>query len=501
MIYPKKDDFLKLAEKYNMIPVYSEVTADMETPVSAYYKMCSSEKDGNNYSFLLESIEGGENIARYSFLGVKPHSLFIQTDGIASHIKNGEKICDIDGKDVFEKLKKFLSKYNTPDVLEFSPFIGGAVGYVSYDVINEIETTVPAAENDALGVPEAVFMLVDSFLIFDRVKQIIKVVSYAFLDKEKDPEKVYNETLKKIEDQKNKLNKPVLSLPVNLSDSNKDMKAESNKTKAEYSEMVKKVKQYILDGDIIQAVISQRLSVESDISDLAFYRALRMINPSPYMFLLNCNGFSVVGASPEVHAKCTDRKMIIRPIAGTRKRGKTQDEDNSLAEELLADPKERAEHVMLVDLARNDIGRIAETGTVNVDQLMLIERYSHVMHIVSNVKGILADGLDSDSVMRSTFPAGTVSGAPKVRAMQIISELEKDKRGPYAGVVANCSYNGNIDSCITIRTAVLKDGRVNIQAGAGIVADSVPEKEYEETMNKAGALLRAVKIAEQFEMN
>ena len=274
----------------------------------------------------------------------------------------------------------------------------------------------------------------------------------------------------------------------------------SNKTKSEYCDMVKKTKQYILDGDIIQAVISQRFSVETEVSALALYRALRMINPSPYMFLLNCNGFSVVGASPEVHAKCTERKMTIRPIAGTRKRGNTSDEDKFLESELLADPKEKAEHIMLVDLARNDLGRIAQSGTVKVDQLMIIERYSHVMHIVSNVKGILDSKLESDSVMRATFPAGTVSGAPKVRAMQIISELEKDRRGPYAGVVSYCSYNGNIDSCITIRTAVMKDGKVYIQAGAGIVADSVPEKEYEETVNKAGALLRAVKIAEQFEV-
>jgi anthranilate synthase component I len=500
MIYPSKEKFTELSKKYNMIPVYSEVAADMETPVSAYFKICSSDKNTSNYSFLLESVEGGENIARYSFLGTNPHYVFVQENGKAKLIKDGNFLEEIEGRDVFDRIRKVMSKYNAAEMLEFSPFIGGAVGYSSYDVVNEIEKTVPLPEKNSLNLPEAVFMIVDSFLIFDRVMQTIKVVTYAFTDEDSDPLNVYRETVKKNISLVEKLKKPVISAPINLSGRMEEPEVGSNKTKAEFCGMVERIKQYIMDGDIIQAVPSQRLSVKTDISDLALYRALRMINPSPYMFLLNCKDFSVVGASPEVHAKSVNREMMLRPIAGTRKRGKTPDEDRALAKELLADPKEKAEHIMLVDLARNDLGRIAEAGSVKVDELMVIEKYSHVMHIVSNVKATLDKSMESDSVMRSTFPAGTVSGAPKVRAMQIISELEKDQRGVYAGVVANYSFNGNIDSCISIRTAVLKDDQVHIQAGAGIVADSVPETEYEETMNKAGALLRAVKIAKQFEI-
>lgn len=500
MIYPSKNEFIKLAETSNMIPVYCDVAADMETPVSAYHKVCLENNSG--YSFLLESVEGGENIARYSFLGAEPHSVFIQKNGKTELIEKGQKT-EIRGKDIFEKIHNVMSRYKCSDILDFTPFVGGAVGYVSYDVINEIEETVPKAkaEKDSLELPEAIFMIVDSFIIFDRVKHTIKVVSYAFIDDEtSDLDYVYESSIRKVNRLVGRLSKPVSIAPINLENSVNELKIKSNKTREEFCKIVDRTKQYILDGDIIQAVLSQRLTVESKISSFALYRALRMINPSPYMFLLNCDDFSVVGASPEVHAKCTERKMVIRPIAGTRKRGKTREKDIEMEEELLADPKERAEHIMLVDLARNDFGRIAESGTVKVDELMIIERYSHVMHIVSNVTAELDKQLESDSVMRSTFPAGTVSGAPKVRAMQIISELEKDKRGPYAGVVAYYSFNGNIDSCITIRTAVVKDGSVHIQAGAGIVADSVPELEYQETMNKAGALLRAVETAEQFEL-
>jgi anthranilate synthase component I len=498
MIYPSKDEFIKLTDKYNMIPVYLEVAADMETPVSAYYKISSTTESLNNYSFLLESVEGGENIARYSFLGVDPHSVLVQKEGKTQLIQNGKSAEDVVGKDIFEKIKNVMAKYKPADLLGFSPFIGGAVGYASYDVINEIEPTVPVAKKHSLNVPDALFMIVDSFLIFDKVQHTIKVVAYAFVDNDIDLASLYADAVKKIEKLASKLMKPVVSAPLNLDAYTPEIDVKSNTTAAEYYEMVEKAKQYILDGDIIQVVISQRLSVKTDITDLALYRALRMINPSPYMFLLNCGDFSVVGASPEVHAKSVDGKMVLRPIAGTRIRGGSSEEDDILGKELLADPKERAEHIMLVDLARNDIGRIAEGGSVKVDQLMTIEKYSHVMHIVSNVTGMLDSKFDTDSVMRSTFPAGTVSGAPKVRAMQIIGELEKEKRGPYAGVVAYCSYNGNIDSCITIRTAVLKEGCTYIQAGAGIVADSVPKNEYEETMNKAGALLKAVKVAKQF---
>jgi anthranilate synthase component 1 len=366
--------------------------------------------------------------------------------------------------------------------------------------VSEVETTVKQPEAKPFDVPEAFFMITDRLLVFDRVSHTVKIISQAYISNKtpEDLDSAYDVAVDKIKALANKLRRSIEIPPIDLEAPTDKIELKSNKTKEEFCEMVQKGKRYIVDGDIIQVVLSQRFSADLPYSPLAVYRALRMVNPSPYMFLLKCGDFSIVGASPEVMAKCEGRKITVRPIAGTRKRGKTSEEDLELEKELLADPKECAEHIMLVDLGRNDIGRIAETGTVNVDELMVVERYSHVMHIVSNVTGKLDEKYEPDAVMRSAFPAGTLSGAPKVRAMQIISELEGEKRGPYGGTVAYYSFDGNINSCITIRTAVLKDGCVYFQSGAGIVADSDPETEFEETHNKAKAMLKAISMAKLF---
>ncbi len=498
MITPGKTEFAKLAEKGNLIPVFAEIIADTETPVSAFRKIAF---DGRGkplkYSFLLESVEGGENIARYSFLGAEPVSVFTHRDGKGVLTTDGREK-EVKGKDVFEQIHNLMSSFKPVAVKGLPRFTGGAVGYVSYDVISEVEPSVVQPKMKPADVPEAVFMLTDSFLVFDKVRHTIKIIVQAHVDDRRNAGKIYDAAVEKINELTDRLRRPVTLPPADISAPEEKIEVKSNKTLEQYRAMLAKAKKYILDGDIIQAVLSQRFSVKTKSSPLSVYRSLRMLNPSPYMFLLNCGDFSLVGASPELNVRCDNRKITIRPIAGTRKRGATQEEDEALEKDLLADPKERAEHIMLVDLARNDIGRISETGSVKVEKLMTVERYSHVMHIVSEVTGTLSEKYDSDSVMRSTFPAGTLSGAPKIRAMQIISELEKEKRCTYGGAVAYYSFDGNVDSAITIRTALIKDGTAYIQAGGGIVADSVPEAEYEETCNKAKAMMRAIAMAKNF---
>lgn len=494
-----REEFKKYAAQGNLVPVCCEVFADTETPVSAYWKIaCAGNEQKSPYSFLLESVEGGENIGRYSFLGTDPSAVFIHQDGKGIlTAKDGTKT-EISGKDVFEEIHNVLEKYQPVELPGLPPFTGGAVGYASYDVVSEFETTVIQPEKDCLHTPEAVFMITDSVLVFDKVRHTINIIVQAHIDTPDGVDTAYDDAIKQIEAIKKKLQRPVTFPPVDLDEMPGEIDFESNKTREEFHQMVKSAKEYIYDGDIIQAVLSQRLSAEISVPPLSVHRALRMLNPSPYMFLLQCDEFALVGASPEVHAKCVDGNITVRPIAGTRKRGKTSEEDEALAKELLADPKECAEHIMLVDLGRNDVGRIAETGTVSVDELMIIEKYSHVMHIVSNVTGKLAAEYDADSVMRSTFPAGTLSGAPKVRAMQIISELEEDRRGPYGGAVCYYSFNGNVNSCITIRTALLKDGKAFVQSGAGIVADSDPETEFQETLSKARAMMKSLSMSAKF---
>jgi len=499
-ITPTLEEFKRLASEGNLIPVGLEVAADLETPVSAYSKIAGGS-GGKGMSFLLESVEGGENVARYSILGANPKSVFIQENGKAV-LKTGTKSEAVEGADVFARLAKVVGKFKpvTPKGMPSLP--GGAIGYAAYEIISEIEPTVPRGKPAPPDAPEAFFMITDSLLVFDHVRHTIRIVAYAHLEDTKEAalEKSYKEACAKVRALEAKLKKPCKLAMASLEDAPKEtIPFESNKTPAEFHEMVRRTKSYIYEGDGIQMVLSQRFSAKFDCGSLALYRSLRTVNPSPYMFLLECGGFSIVGASPEVLAKCEDGLVTVRPIAGTRRRGATPEEDAALEAELLADPKERAEHIMLVDLARNDVGRVSIPGSVKVEDLMTVERYSHVMHIVSNVTGRLLPGLGADAVMRSAFPAGTLSGAPKVRAMQIISELEKERRGPYGGTVAACSFNGDINSCITIRTAVLKDGMAYVQSGAGIVADSIPEVEDEETRNKAKAMMRALSLAKAFE--
>ena len=494
-----REDFRGYAVRGNLIPLCCEVFADTETPVSAYSKIaCVDGKRASGYSFLLESVEGGENIGRYSFLGTEPRAVYIHSRGVGKLILRDGSEREISGRDVFEKIHNVLSMYKAVEVPGLPPFTGGAVGYASYDVVSEIEPTVPRPGEDVIGTPDAVFMITDSLLVFDRVRHTIKIIVHAHIEDGQDADAAYDGAVRQIDEIKTLLRRPLVFPPVDLEQLSPDIPFESNKTREEFHEMVKTAKRYIYDGDIIQAVLSQRLSAKITVPPLSVHRALRMLNPSPYMFLLDCKDFSLVGASPEVHAKCISGKITVRPIAGTRRRGATAEGDEALARELLADPKERAEHIMLVDLGRNDVGRISEAGSVKVDELMVVEKYSHVMHIVSNVTGKLSPEHDSDAVMRSTFPAGTLSGAPKIRAMQIISELEQTCRGPYGGAVCYYSFGGNVNSCITIRTALLKDGVAYVQAGAGIVADSDPESEFQETLSKAMAMIKALSMSAKF---
>jgi len=489
MIYPTKKEFIALAKKGNLIPVYTEMMADFETPLSAITKI-----DRGNYSFLLESVEGGERIARYSFLGAEP-SLVFSSEGNKVTLREGSTVRKMTVKDPIDELKKLLSAYKVVDSPGLPRFSGGFVGFFGYDMVRFMEK-IPDRNVDDLKVPDSVFMLTDTILIFDHVDHKIKIVSNAHV--KGNASSSYDEAVRKIDHILKKLKslphqkavRPGKSKPAAL-------KLASNFTKKEFEGAVKKAKEYIRKGDIIQVVLSQRLEADISAEPFQIYRALRSINPSPYMYYLKMGDFSLVGSSPEVMVRCEDGHVELRPIAGTRRRGKSSEEDEKLMRELLADPKERAEHIMLVDLGRNDIGRVCDFKSVKVSELMTIEKYSHVMHIVSDVSGRLSKGKDSFDVIRAAFPAGTVTGAPKVRAMEIIDELENRKRKTYAGSVGYFSFSGNLDSCITIRTILIKGGKAYIQAGAGLVADSRPEREYEETFNKARALIKAIEMAEE----
>jgi len=476
-ITPSKAEFVKLAQQGNLIPVYAEILADAETPVSAYQKL---KKTGS--SFLLESVEGGENIGRYSFLGANPRTVIRVAKG---------------NTDALRQVEAEMAKFRPVTVPGLPRFTGGAVGFLGYEYIHQIEPTVPQPGRDELGTPSLCFMITDTILIFDRVSQTIKVVSNAHVATGQ-AAAAYDQAVAQIERLLAQLAQPIPQRPLEFQRDPALPAVNSNLTRPRYTEMIASAKEYIKAGDIIQVVLGQRFETKTKAAPLDIYRALRSINPSPYMFLLDFGDFQLVGASPEVHVRCEDRHVEIRPIAGTRWRGKTTEEDLRLEKELLADEKERAEHLMLVDLARNDIGRVCDFGSVKVDEFMIIERYSHVMHIVSNVTGNLQADRNSYDLMRATFPAGTVSGAPKIRAMQIISELEATQRGPYAGAVGYFSFGGNLDSCITLRTALLKNGTAYVQAGGGIVADSDADSEFNETVNKSKAMLKAIALAESF---
>jgi len=476
MYYPTLQDVKKLSQDGNVVPIYREIVADLETPVSAFLKI-----NRGGYSFLLESVEGGERLARYSFIGTEPYRVLTV---------RGE-----DKTDPLPLIAEELDRYKIVPVSELPKFCGGAIGYLSYETVTRFEE-LPSPDRAPLGLPESLFMFVDTLLIFDHVTHKIKVLSHVHLDG--DIAEAYQKAVDKINNLVERLNQPLkpsqqmkaATRPTSAS------RLSSNFSKEGFEESVLKIKRYITAGEAIQVVLSQRLAQPTDADPFEIYRALRTINPSPYMFFLDFAGFYLIGASPEILVRVEDDVVMTRPLAGTRPRGKTLAEDAMLEQELRSDEKERAEHIMLVDLGRNDIGRVSEPGTVEVSELMEVERYSHVMHLVTHVQGKLRRNMNAFDALRACFPAGTVSGAPKIRAMELIAELEPEKRGPYAGAVGYFSFSGNMDMAIAIRTMVVTKGIAYTQAGAGMVYDSVPEREYEETMNKAQALLKAISQAE-----
>ena len=500
---PNKKEFLSLAKKGNLIPVYREILADLETPVSAFLKAGDEP-----YSYLLESVEGGEKIARYSFIGGAPSLVFKSKGRSITLLESDDKAprpvkrtFETD-KDPFYELERVLSRFRQAPVKGLPPFSGGAVGYLTYDTVRFIER-IPDKNRDAQAIPDALFIFTDTIFIFDHLNKKIKVVSNVFLDKFKKKEEAYDYAVQKIDQEIKRLR----SLPGRSgsfgaagpagSPGSESIRFDSNFKRSGFERAVLAAKRHIKKGDIIQVVLSQAFRAKVRCHPFDIYRALRSINPSPYMFYLNCGEFQLVGSSPEIHVRCEDRKATLRPIAGTRHRGADAREDAALEKDLLNDPKERAEHLMLVDLGRNDLGRVCEYRSIAVPEFMTVERYSHVMHLVSHVEGRLRRDQTPFDLLRATFPAGTVSGAPKVRAMEIIDELENERRGFYSGIVGYFSYSRNFDSCITIRTVLVKDGVATVQAGAGIVADSKPPKEYQETVNKAKALMKAVEEAER----
>lgn len=486
MIYPEIEEFRRLSEKGNLIPVYKEVLADTYTPVTAFLKL------GGTPSFLLESVEGGEKWARYSFLGARPEKIIKGGGNTVEVIEGNNSHQVFETDDPMAVIKKEISAYRPVEVKGLPRFFGGLVGYIGYDMVKFFEP-VKQREKKGLGLPDFFFMLTDTMLIFDSFEQKIKIVSNAHINS-KNIDEIYLKAVEKINDIISKLRTPLVTADSGRLDSCGEVV--SNMPKEEFLKGVEKSKEYVMSGDIVQVVLSQRFERNTSVDPFNIYRALRVINPSPYMYYLDIGEAKIVGSSPEILVRVENGKIVLRPIAGTRKRGSTESLDKTLEKELKDDPKEIAEHVMLVDLGRNDVGRVAQTGSVKVTELMNVERYSHVMHLVSNVEGDLKHGLDAFDVLASCFPAGTVSGAPKVRAMEIIEEIEPDRRGPYAGSVGYLSYSGNMDTCITIRTLIIMDGKVYVQAGAGIVADSEPEKEYMETINKAKGMMKAVDMAE-----
>lgn len=484
---PSRSVFAEQAATANVVPVWTEIVADGDTPVSAFAKIGQTAP-----SFLLESAEQNDQVGRYSFLGAGARLTISARDRTVTVIENGQTSTYEAKKDPLAELESIMARYRTVEGLDIPGFQGGAVGYLSYDCVRWFEPTIPPPPKDELGVPDMFFLLADTVVIFDHRKRRLRIVANAFID-DAGVDAAYETASQQIAGIIEKLQNPVVFEPIFTGAAVTPGEARSNTTREEYHAMVDKAEEYIRAGDIFQMVPAQRFETSFYGDALDLYRTLRFVNPSPYMFCLRFpEGYSLVGSSPEVHVRLTDKLVEIRPIAGTRRRGETEEQDEANAADLLADPKERAEHLMLVDLARNDVGRIAEFGSVQVTDFMTIERYSHVMHIVSHVSGQLAGGRTAYDVMRATFPAGTVSGSPKVRAMQVINELEKSKRCTYAGAVGYFNFDGNLDSCIALRTVLLKDGKAYVQAGGGVVADSTPEGEYQESVNKAMAAMRAI---------
>jgi len=490
MIHPDFETFAKRAREGNLIPVCREILADTETPVTALMKLADRP-----HLFLLESVEGGEKWARYSFLGVAPRMIVRIREGEVLIKEKDSQRRVAHGGDPMKVLKEILGR-SRPVPMEGLPrFFGGAVGFLGYEMVRYFER-IPAGRRPAPAEDEAFFLVTDTLIIFDNVRHTIKVVACAMTDEGPDLRAIYDDAVARIDEMTALLRvpsreRPPAAVPEVFQPFRPDMAPET------FMEMVRRTKAYIAQGDIIQAVLSQRFQRETTADPVDLYRALRHVNPSPYLFFLKDEGLCLIGSSPEVMVRLDQGIAELKPIAGTRRRGATEQEDRQLADELLQDPKERAEHVMLVDLGRNDLGRIARIGSVQVNQLMAVERYSHVMHLVSDIQAQIADDRDAFDVLRATFPAGTLSGAPKVRAMEIIAELEPSRRGVYGGAVGYLAYGGNMDFCITIRTMQIRDGRIFLQVGAGIVADSDPEAEYKETLGKAEGMVQAVRLAER----
>ncbi len=491
MLCPSYNDFKKYSKKGNLVPIYREILADLETPLSAFLKL-----KGKN-CFLLESVEGGEKWGRYSFIGSNP-SVIIEGTGNELTITKGRKKTKVTAmNDPLEIISAQLKEYRPVAIPGLPRFYGGFVGYIGYDTVRYFED-LPDNRHDGLNLPDIFLMLTDTLVVFDNLTHKIKVISNAHIDGSvKD---AYDKAKIKIDHIVRKLRSKAItpqSLESKSAGKSKHKNSfSSNFTKSKFMKAVEKTKEYIRAGDVIQTVISQNFEKETDVPPINVYRALRVINPSPYMYYMETGKSTIVGTSPEILVRVEDRTLELRPIAGTRRRGKTPEDDIFMEEELKADPKEIAEHIMLVDLGRNDLGRVSTIGSVKLTELMTVERYSHVMHLVSNVVGKLKKNYDAFDVLRASFPAGTVSGAPKIRAMEIIEELEPTKRGPYAGCIGYFDFSGNMDMCITIRTIIFKNNKAYIQAGAGIVADSDPEKEYKETVNKAKGMFKAIEMAE-----
>ena len=492
MIHPTFEEFCRLAEQGNLIPVYQELLMDLETPLSFFKRL---ERD--RYAFLLESVEGSERWARYSFLGSRPRLVF-KSQGKQVEIVEAGKRRKLDSEMPLDTLKQLVGNYRPVTVPGVPPFFGGALGYVAYDAVEQFHG-IANNKQRPFDAPDIFFLFVQTLIAFDNLKHTIKIIDNIHLETGTDLRTAYEEASERIRKIISSLQKKPRGIePRELSDGKAQKQFHSNLNRDGFQKAVIKAKEYIQAGDIIQTVLCQRLETQTVADAFEIYRALRFINPSPYMFYLELEDLRIIGSSPETMVRLTGDMIELRPIAGTRPRGATPEEEQTLEADLLGDPKERAEHIMLVDLGRNDVGRVAQIGSVEVNELMGIERYSHVIHIVSNVRGKLEADKSPFDLFVSAFPAGTVSGAPKIRAMQIISELEPEKRGLYAGAIGYFGYNGNLDTCIVIRTIVMKGSKVFINAGAGIVADSDPDMEYQETLNKARAMFRAVELAEQW---
>jgi anthranilate synthase component 1 len=510
LIHPNRKEFLSLARNHTLVPVYRTLTADLETPVSAFLRAAWQEQE----CFLLESVEGGEQVGRYTFIGVNPYKRIVARDR-QIEITEGQRTTCVEG-DIFAVLRDALGGHKPARLPGLPPFTAGAVGFFAYDAVRQIER-LPERATDELGIPDACLLFFDEVLAFDHVRKQIWIVVTADVTLSS-PNKAYEEAVKRLDKLEKRLAQPLPKLP--RPKPNGTVKVSRRTPKRNFLAAVERTKEYIAAGDIFQAVLSQRLDVETGMDSFQVYRSLRTVNPSPYMYFLRFTPdgalggvtprraskkgkvptsapLELAGSSPELLVRVHDGKVEYRPIAGTRPRGATEEEDQRLEDEMMQDEKERAEHVMLVDLGRNDVGRVSKFGSVKVDKLMFVERYSHVMHIVSSIEGQLRPELTAVDALRACFPAGTLSGAPKVRAMEIIEELEPSRRGTYGGAVLYADFSGNLDSCIAIRSLLAKGGKGYVQAGAGIVADSVPELEHQESLNKAQAVIRAIERARE----